>query len=191
MVGNHLKAYSDIPQWVRLCCVFFIVVFLCILLYWWILAPVISRLFISESCIYQGYDYYINESYLEFEDGKVFKKMLSRFIGPEKGEVVDFYYINNYIEDNPIYGKMCDVYALDVRLQLKDFEFEKVSVINSAVTHQRRGDFVSYALPVSNEKVMIISFCDKRNTVRYIMITELDSPNGFYQVLDLHTNLDW
>lgn len=191
MCGKRLRACFNCLKWGILIC---ICVLACLCLYWWALAPIISRLFVSVDCVYQGLEYYSNNAYLRFEDGEAFHKVLTCFEISEKGKPVDFYYVDNYVEDNPLRGKMCDIYALDVVMSSEAYMSEKSTVKCSAVTWQGRGDFISYALPydpVSDEKVIVVSFCEKAHIVRYIMITEFDTTDGFDQVFSMHANLDW
>lgn len=169
-------------------------VMICILIYWCILAPSVSRLFISDDCIYRGKEYYCKELYLDFENGKDFKSMLSNYRIDSDSEIVDFYYVDNYIEDNPIYGKMCDIYALDVKFSANYYSAFKEEIELSAATYEYIGDFIAYAMPYNsnlNELLYIISFCDNDNIVRFALITEFDTINGFSSVFDMHTNLRW
>ena len=53
---------------------------------------------------------------------------------------------------------------------------------------------MSYALPyepLSGEIVEVVSFCDKTHVVRYSIITEFDTTDGFDSVFRMHSNLDW
>lgn len=164
------------------------------ILYWLILAPTISRFFIPHDCIFHNITYYTDNTFLEFENGKSFREVLLHFDCIDKGEVIDFYYVDNYTEDNPIYGKMCDIYALDVKFARDIYLVEHSKIQKAAETYQSRGDFVSYALPHisdDNNFIIVVSFCDKVNTVRYIMITEAKEVLGFDQIIARHSNLDW
>lgn len=163
-------------------------------IYWWALAPVVSRLFISEDCVYTGLDLYRSNAYLNFEDGVTFQKMVSGFTGPQKGKAIDFYYVDNHVEDNPIYGKMCDIYSLDFILPVNDYQAEKNMVQSTAETYQSIDDFISYALPydsTNGEYISVVSFCDDMQLVRYSLITELDTVDGFDHVFGMHANLNW
>lgn len=194
MYGNHSRACSKLQKAIAILGIAIVSATVCMFLYWWAFSPVVSRLFISEKCIFQGLKYYQNDAYLQFENGKDFQGILSHFHLPGSGKVIDFYYVDNHVEDNPIYGKMCDIYALDISLPIGEYQDEKNSVITQAVTHQSRGDFVSYALPKlpeTDDIVIVVSFCDKAQVVRYIMITELDTTEGFDQVFGMHANLNW
>ena len=164
-------------------------------LYWLVAAPIVSLYFLkSPDCIVRGVDYYLDGTYLNYENGKDFEKLLSDFQVTSENHVIDFYYVDNYIEDNPIHGKMCDIYALDVAYPQDIYEQIKNNVLARAARHQISGEFTSYALPYDpmyGEIVEVVSFCDKAYVVRYIIITEFDTTDGFDGVFRMHTNLDW
>lgn len=180
----------------RICIVFvaLISLFALVLVYWWVFAPIVSMFFRSPDCIVKGIEYYLDGTYLNYENGKDFEKMLSDFHVSDEDRVVDFYYVNNYIEDNPLRGKMCDIYALDVEYPTDKYEQIKKNVSTRAASYAEIGEFMSYALPyepLSGEIVEVVSFCDKTHVVRYIIITEFDTTDGFDSVFRMHSNLDW
>ena len=191
MLGKRSKRYSNKPAVLAF---FVLLTIVCLLLYWCILAPIVSRFWVSEDDIYQGEKYYNSGDYLGFDDGKEFQDMLRDFDVPGKGKVVDFYYLDTHVQDNPIYGKMCDIYAIDVHYPFDEYHLLKDGIKECHASHQARGDFISYALPYDTtfyQKIRVISFCDKANIVRYIMITEFDTTDGFDQVFGLNANLNW
>ena len=194
MHGNNSPDYSKLRKWIVKFTIALCVLLVCIYLYWLVFAPVVSRLFISRDCIYQGTEYYLNNSYLEFENGKDFQKFMQNLNISTKGIVIDFYYVDNHVEDNPIYGKMCDIYSVELELQPESFQKELSWVEENAVNRERKGDYMLYALPYDPTKdtyVQVIAFCNITYTARYIIITEFDSTDGIGNVFGMHTNLVW
>lgn len=165
-----------------------------LLLYWWMFAPFVSRLFISRDCIHQGLKYYKDNVYLDFENGGDFQRFLLRFGISEETCAEDFYYVDNWVEDNPIYGKMCDIYALDVKYTAEEYTSIKREISAIAENYEFIGDFISYALPYDSalqDLIFVISFCDKTETIRFSMITEFDTTDDFGRVFRRHANLEW
>ena len=195
MHGKQLSGHTNgLKIGILIGAVVLAVLLVCLVVYWWLFAPWVSTFFRSEDCIYKGLKYYHYDAYLQFEDGNAFREVLTSFGATDKGEPVDFYYVDNYVEDNPLYGKMCDTYALDVYLPAEAYWAEKASIQNSAATWQTIDAFACYALPygsVLSENVIAVAFCDQAQIARYIMITELDTTDGFYQVFLMRTNLEW
>lgn len=166
----------------------------CFFLYWWALAPIVSRFISREHCIYRGLEYYENDAYLEFENGEDFCKMLSTYRTGTDYDVTDFYYVDNYIEDNPLRGKMCDVYALDVKYSNTGFAAAMRKVLDNGTSKLIWSDFELYSIPYNptlGELVYVIGVCEEVRIIRFIMITEFDDSDDFSGVLSLHANLEW
>ena len=166
----------------------------CVIIYWWILAPIVSQFFRSEDCIYHGTIYYTEHIYLNFEEGITFQNVLSELGVSEQGEIADFYYIDNFVEDNPIHGKMCDIYALDIIYQREKYLEEKKRHTDRNSPTEQIEDYTLFAsLDKSRSETFVkgVAFCDETHTIRYIMITDFDTLFLLSNVFLTHSNLSW
>ena len=194
MRGMQLLRGFKLPKPIIITIVLVLSGLLCIIIYWWLLAPIISRFFVSDNCIYHGLEYYTESYYLDFEDGVVFQNMLDDLDAREQGEVIDFYHADNHVADNPIHGKMSDIYALDIVCQA-DRYFD-IKRCQEDIIEQPKivGDFTLFAsidtLGESNY-VKGIAFCDKTFTIRYILVSDIDTLFMISDVFTSCSNLKW
>lgn len=150
-------------------------------LFWYAVAPIIQ--YFIPCVTYHDMAYYTKGTYTDFEDGDDFRTMLKMHGVAEKGEVVDFWYLDRKWQDNPIHGKVGDYYIIDLQVQPDVFEAELNDVSSIAVAYQSVDDFVTYALPYDKEAfpwVQSICFCRETNTIRYIMMTERESTDSYW-----------
>ena len=157
-------------------CIVLVVVVIVLLIYWSVFAPIITRFLINkEYYTYQGSEIYLQGEYLEFEDGDSFSRVIDYFGISDEDCVIDFYYSDLCIEDNPLYGKQCDVYALDIMLSSDDYQSLKNNVMDANVVSCTMYDYTVFAFkeePTVPGYLVMVAFCDNANVARYIMITE-------------------
>ena len=178
------------------CLILFTVVML-LLVYWGVFAPIITRFLINkENYIYQGSELYLQRDYLEFEDGNSFSRVIEYFGVPDEENVIDFYYSDLCVEDNPFYGKQCDVYALDIMLSSDDFQSLKNRVLAANVVSCTISDYTVFAFkdkPTEPGYLVMVAFCDKAHIARYLMITEASPTSyaGFDGYIRNFSNMCW
>ena len=168
---QYSKHYSKSKRVIILGCVI-ITIGVLIFLYWYIVDPFVK--FIIGVPYYETTDItiYSSNEYLTFSDGKSFENYLVE-VKPE-GEIVSFYYKDNYGEDNPVYGRQTDVYALDIKLEETEYESFKVQMIQDS---HAKGTIDSYSVYLDNVidedgNQFLFSCNDEKHIVRFIMITE-------------------
>jgi len=171
-----------------LICVVFILLFI---LFWYAVAPIVTRLFLPHDT-YWGITYYTDGTYLNFDDSSYFQNMLKEHHVEEKGKIIDFYYRDNHIEDNPIHGRACDVFVLEIQMGEGIYLAEKQLIENISVFHQQINDYALYSLPLNNETfVKVVAFCDATTSVRYILITDNENTSAPSHLLPRATHLSW
>ena len=167
-------------------------------LYWAVIAPPLTQLWSARDKYYfKGAEYFLNETYLEFEGGAAFCEVVECLGKPEDGQIVNFVYADNRIEDNPFYGKKWDVYTLEFVLPPEEYQTEKMKMEESGAVEGIEGDYTLYALseaPSNAERLVVIGFCDEIHTVRYIMEIERDGTDvdpNFGTGLWYRAGLEW
>ncbi len=154
----------------------------CLPLYYGLVVPFLFPA--SSRDIYQGLSYYFDETYLDYDNGQDFQRMLQKYDILESGTVQDFYYIDNRLGDDPFWGKQCDVYALDVSYTQDVYSDLKAEVSFVAEGCESQDDYLGFVLPHDSsfgDLVRIISFCDKTNVVRYTLVSDSNyyKPNHY------------
>ena len=143
-----------------------------IYIYWYAVDPILD--FVLGAPHYETTDInvYSSEKYLKFRYGKNFKNYLEE-VKPE-GEVVSFYYINHYGQDNPVYGRQLDVYALDMKLEEIEYETFRIQMIQDSHEKGSFGDYLIYLSDVIDEDGnQFLFLCnDEKYIVRFIMMTD-------------------
>lgn len=165
--------------------------------YWSCIAPLWSEFFVPNNYIYTGLKYYEDGSYIDFQNGSDFHQFIQTWDVGSKGELIDFYYIDNCKMDNPVYGISSDIYAIDIQMDETEYKAEKMALLlyraNDKVDYYVR-DYATYVLP-SNLKsdgfLKIIAFCDEDCVVRYVFVTNIDTIAGYDQVLKRRSTLIW
>ena len=161
-----------------------------LLVYWLAIAPKITEKLPRN--VYQGVELYTQKTYLSYENGKDFQRMLTEYNVEEKGEPEEFYYRDSRVADNPLYGKAADVYVLEISMHRKTYNEETKTVKKIAVQQKGFGEYMVYALPRSADSCLwLIGVCDESLTVRYIMITETADAETAYAQLEQATELSW
>lgn len=168
-----------------------------LLLYVLIAEPLISRL-CFRSIVYQGVDYYKNQSYLEFEHGEDFDNVVSEFEFINKCEIIEFYYFDNKIRDNIIYGKMCDFFVLEFS-PLDDYDSVSKSIEANTTYCGMRVDYKFYVASISTDsdsQHIVFALNDKNQILRFIFITDypkdhIRSNSDITSTIFSQTNLEW
>lgn len=152
-------------------------VVLIIFVYFLIVEPIISRFFVATTDIHTGLEYFKNYEYISFESGTEFYNLLQLVDYYSFGDVVDFYHVDNYLRDNPIYGKMCDFFAIDILASTQDYiELAErfCSNDNFCCSMEDYNLFVLDCNCTSNSDVALIAVCEKLCLIRIILITDKD-----------------
>ena len=167
---------------------------LCLTIYWIIIDPIASFLYIPKDAEFAGTSYYEDGTYLDLECGELFNQILSRYNALDQ-KAVDFYYFDTYFQDNPIYGKSSDLYALEIIVEQDEFIELKDEVSSIAEPYCQIGNHMLYAMiePLGGGRdVTIVSFCEKTKTIRYILITDYGDTVSFCEVTLLkYSYLNW
>ena len=174
-----------------------IAIILCLVAYIAILEPIVSRFLLTTTSIHEGMDHYKNQTYLEFESGDRFHEVLNTMDSLKHGTVVDFYHVDNHLRDNLFYGKMCDVFAVDVSLDQQNYSDEKAKIATSESFCCNLDDFALYLSDYqtgAEGEVVLIATCDEVHIVRYILLTDMDPMQftSYYgRTLIQQSSLNW
>lgn len=146
-------------------------------LYLGVVAPIISRIWGPRPKIYENLEYYTNRKYLQFENGSTFDEFIDTLDIVEQGDVINFYYQDNYGQDNLIYGKRSDIYSIDIQLDRQTYEDKKHIYSLDEEYCCDYGDYVLYFLPLGTESDIqtIIAFNEEATIIRCVMITEMSA----------------
>ena len=161
--------------------ILFGIVLLCVIvLYYWLLHPVISKHFLKPS-IHTGIEVYENQLFMEFESGSRFVEVahFAKELMPS-GEVVDFYHIDNRIQDNPIHGKMHDLFSLDFQLDQQNYlQVKEVIERDCRKLFYSVDDYEIYASGFKTNRdddYVFFALCDLNQVVRCILVTDPNYP---------------
>lgn len=132
----------------------------------------------------KGISYYSHDKYLDFQDGDKFKIMIDNLGFVDDCRAVDFCYFNNFLNDNPYFGKYMDFYALELEAE-EDIYYEvKSAAENNMHYYGVLEDFDYYDITdfTTYSELYMLSFHDATFTIRCIMITSLNDAkyrNGY------------
>lgn len=173
---------------------------LLILGYILVFQPILFRFVIPTTDIHHGLQYFIDLSYTEFESGDLFSNLVRDIKFDTLGQTVDFYHVDNRMRDNPVYGKHCDVFALDVQMNHHGFQNYREEI---ASQNQNCGSienfklFLVYAFDSTEKEqgeVVLIAFNEHSKVVRLILMTDKDTvtlPSVYTTTLIENTSLMW
>lgn len=148
--------------------------------------PWLSRLY-GIPHYYCDISYYQNEEYLEFEHGDRLQDFLADYGANEKCDVLEFLYIDNSAADNPFWGKYYDIYLVDFTYPAEAYAETKSKAIAESIALYEESDYIIYILPndpISSEYCCskAIAFCEKSQTVRFILLSDRELPDTAYDV---------
>lgn len=172
-----------------------VLVFL-LFLFYALFEPLLTRYVLPTKNTHAGMNYYKNDDYKQFESGPIFYTFLEASEIVDCGEVSDFYHIDNRLRDNPLYGKVCDIFSVDITLSADDYKGIKSSVIENcqyACTMDQYKLYVADYRCEQTSDVAIYALCDDKQMIRCILITDLDEcdPSWYGNVLDKQSTLSW
>lgn len=153
------------------------IVLIIIILFYATVHPIISW------CIETGYiddvAYYNENRYIEDEYGMNFKTYIQSIEQLKSGTVTAFYYRDNWIQDNPIYGKACDITSVDI--QLDDEQYNELISNNLMDDYEKyqfnTSDKFELFLPkqeIHSNYVIFFALNHEKNIFRAIMISDID-----------------
>ncbi len=124
---------------------------------------------------YRGIENYHNGSYKKFEKGKDFFDSFYSYDFAECCELIDFYYVDNSARDNLITGKMCDIYIIDLKV---DLLYEEICqyIVKNGYVYIPDMNYEIYAMPTKygkNTDCFYFAFNNNEQKIRYILITEI------------------
>lgn len=112
--------------------------------------PIVSPTFIPYYHV-TDIDFYKEEKYLKHKYGSEFKEYLSSFELLNNGEVVGFYYGDNYKYDSLVYGRIPDIIAVDIKLDDNLYAILKNSETTKEYDHYIFNDSYRYEFYYPNE----------------------------------------
>ena len=165
-------------------------------LYYLVVEPILVRFIIPTTSIHDGSEYYNDETYLDFESGSRFYQLLDDSSFASNGVVVDFYHVDNHLRDNPIYGKICDVFAVDVKFNSAIYPNYRNEIINNCRYNCEIDDYELYLRSEDTEagEVVLLAISDQACIIRIILLTdiEIEIPGKNYSgTLIMQSSLDW
>jgi len=189
--SNFVPTNRKIWALLRSILIIFVGIIIMIILFFWCIHPMITYHF-SHPAVDTDLSIFSMREYINYENGELFEDFLSLYSFAEDGDAVAFYHVDNQILDNPIHGKMPDVFSVDVRYDnltyrsivqnaLVEFHFDKVLPCDDYELYLIEDGFHVYCIGV----------CNKESILRFTMVTELESCTDFTGVIFMHTSLDF
>ncbi len=177
MHGENCKRRSNVHKRTVLFAVTIIAVLLLVIAYYAVAEPIVSRFLITTTDIHQGLEYFKDHVYTTFEGGSYFYNLLCQINYNSLGEIVDFYHVDNQLRDNPIYGKMCDIFAIDIKSSTQDFTEIKKRLCDDDNFCCSIEDYNLFVLQYAAERdgdVALIAVSDEFCLIRIIFFTDKD-----------------
>ncbi len=143
--------------------------------------------FVVEPADYKGLKYYENESYLEFEKGEIFIDSFFKYNLVEESDITQFYYIDNYLQDNLIYGKHHDIYILDFDAG-KNYEEICDFIITEGTYNNVLNDYAIYIISSefgSKKDCFFFAINNETRQIRYVLVTEIRGINKDTAIRDI------
>ena len=166
-------------------------------LFFWIVHPLLIGFVIPVPAtdVHMGVNYFEDGSYLSYEYGARFDEDLGDSGYLSCGDVVDFYHVDNRMRDNPLYGKMSDVFAVDIQLDPEDYVHRRDEIVEDMRHCSEMSDYELYlyhADPGRND-AFLVAFCDEKQVLRCILVAdvEVDFIVDYSSVLIRRSGLDW
>ena len=96
------------------------------------------------------------------------------------------------MRDNPFYGKYCDFFSVDFKLDEDNYSTTKSALVQSGnYFHDCQMDDFDLWLREDLPNIFLIAFCDEQMVIRCILATDCDSAQGVAGGLIRHTSLEW
>jgi hypothetical protein len=164
--------------------------------YYWAVEPILVRFIVPTTSIHDGIEYYNDAKYLDFESGSRFHDLLDDSDLVSNGVVVDFYHVDNHLRDNPIYGKMCDVFAVDVELNSAIYSNYQKTIITNCRYVCEMDDYDLYVRSEDTEarEVVLLALSEYACVIRIILITDKEkeiSELNYSTTLIMQSSLNW
>ena len=139
---------------------------------------------IPASDVHMGVSYFEDGSYLSYEHGGRFEEALDDSGYLSCGDVVDFYHVDYRLRDNPIYGKMLDIFAVDIQMSPERYAECSDAIIEGYEYCCNMDDYVLYVRSEQSENgyIDLVALCDKASVLRCILLADMEPPehNSFY-----------
>lgn len=165
---------------IAICCC--IVLYILVNLYFLLLHPVLCTTIFPAPDEETGSEFYLSKQYEKLEYSELFTDVVDSLEILKDGEVVDFYYRDNWMYNNPIHGNIPNPYVLDVRHDQQFYLKLQSNIIDFAEFYGCYGNYSIYIVPDNNlpesnaedGKVVAIAFHKDKYELRCIMLPEED-----------------
>ncbi len=163
-----------------------------ILAFFWLVHPLLTRFLIPPLSVHRKVSQYTSGQYKNYEDGEVFAAFTESCELVEKGEIIAFYHVNHWLQDNPIHGKQCDYFALDILLPQAEYSEVKTAQFENAGKPYTEQDYDVWKWSNGEEEnAYFLGFCDESCAVKLVLVTGVYARDfmgtGFY----LNSEIDW
>ena len=192
------QAGSNKKMWIWILSItgFLIFCVLCAFLYFFIFQPIVSHHFVPAKAIHKGVEFWDNNTYTDFESGDEFYNFVLSTEHADIGEIVDFYHIDNHRRDNPIYGKMCDIFAIEIQSDAS--QCNKLINDSKLVSCGPIGDYTLFLWPKYEPENELyhgfIAINDATDTVRFLLLTDTESEmftSDYSRIILRQSSMSW
>ena len=159
-------------KWFAICCAVFTVLFFG---FWLVIHPFVATLFLR-SVEHKGVDIYTSEKYLTYHCGEAFQQEIVEFGFIEECTPTGFYHVDNWKWDNLFYGKICDIFCLELDTG-DNYELIKTTVqTKQQKTLPEENWEISLLTPPSFDRrytnYFFVATNDETRSVRYLLIVD-------------------
>ena len=180
--GRQSKSGGNRSWWRRKTLIICLSLLFLFVAYWVFVQPFLCLLYIIPIPVYEGIDYYTTGEYLQFEHGSDLKRLVTSFNLSQDGGAIYFAYIDYSLQANPIYGDIGEIFALDYKVNEKDFDRIQshcdAEQQKGRLYREKTGDFELYIRNQDFEEVEpVIAINKTEKIVRFIIRTNADGGN--------------
>lgn len=172
------------------------IVIVLFLTFWLVIHPFVAFIFF-DGVEHEGLEIYDNQEHLEYNGGKFFQHKIAEFNFVDKCNVTGFYHVDNWPKDNLFYGKICDVFCLELDA-LDEYASVKSNIHNQSQKTLVQGDWSICLLtqPASSndcENYFFIATNDEVNSIRCLLIVDFkgDITLDFRPLFTRYSSLEW
>ena len=162
-------------RWLKITIWTILAVILLFVLFYALVHPVLGLFIDPGYC--EGIEFFEQEVYTKNKYGDKFKEYIDTVGVLPKGEVVNFYYADNHRYDNPFYGKIPDVMAIDVRLDSQEYEKIEKNTLDYQTSELFDNENFELYIPndiAGKDHLILYALNDEEKIFRAIMITDTE-----------------
>ena len=145
-----------------------------VLAYFLLIQPILSP-YIFRSTVYKSSESFSQDICLQHPEITALRGYIASLEFADQGKQVYCYYIDNSIHDNPFYGKMPCVGAVDMQYNQEIYNSIKARVLETGEPNSSLGEFSLYIMlcDLDNKQLIVIALNDQNQMIRYSVVSNI------------------